>query len=191
MNRLFNDFFAPWAEDGNWSSGRSASFMPDIDIRETDKEYRVTIELPGVDEKDIDLSLSGNTLIVKGEKKEEHEDQDGDYYRAERSFGAFQRAIALPSSEVDVNAIKAKFKKGLLRVTLPKKPEAQSKTKKSPLQPPETSFESSRECCAQGQKGRLHHWLKVGGPLKCIAGTTRRALQKCDFVIASGGIQEL
>jgi len=57
MNRLFNDFFAPWAEDGNWFSGRSASFMPDIDIRETDKEYRVTIELPGVDEKDIDLSL--------------------------------------------------------------------------------------------------------------------------------------
>ena len=69
-------------------------------------------------------------MIVKGEKKEEHEDQDGDYYRAERSFGAFQRAIALPSSEVDVNAIKAKFKKGLLRVTLPKKPEAQSKTEK-------------------------------------------------------------
>ena len=58
MNRLFNDFFAPWAEDGNWFSGRSAWFMPDIDIRETDKEYRVTIELPGVDEKDIDLSLS-------------------------------------------------------------------------------------------------------------------------------------
>src|SRR5260370_16988028 len=93
MNRLFNDFFAPWAEDGNWFSGRSASFMPDIDIRETDKEYRVTIELPGVDEKDIDLSLSGNTLIVKGEKKEEHQHQDRHYYQAQPSFEPFHRQL--------------------------------------------------------------------------------------------------
>src|SRR5260370_27651816 len=76
MHRLFNDFFAPWAGDGNWFSGRSASFMPDIDIRATDKEYRVTIELPGVDEKYIDLSFSGNTLILKVEQQEEPDDQD-------------------------------------------------------------------------------------------------------------------
>ena len=131
MNSLFEDFFSPWFNPAQeWLTHRG-TFVPKIDLRESDKEYRVTAELPGMDEKDVGVSLSGENLIIEGEKKEEHESEHDGYYRAERSYGAFRREISLP--DVDLESVKAEFKKGVLRITLKKTPDAQSKVKRIPI----------------------------------------------------------
>jgi HSP20 family protein len=131
VNGLIDDFFGPWSEfRQGWWTDRDA-FIPRIDVRESDKEYRVTAELPGIDEKDVDVSISGNSLVIKGEKKEEHEREEDGYYGSERSFGSFERVINVP--DVDPDSGKAEFKKGVLRITLKKKPEAQSKRKRITL----------------------------------------------------------
>ena len=127
MNSLFDDFFGPpgsslWAGDGG-------AFMPQIDVSETGKEVRVTAELPGLDEKDLDVSVTENVLTIKGEKKVEKEAEEGDYYHSERSYGYFNRAIQLPPG-IDAGQAKAKFKKGVLKVTIPKKPEAHASHRK-------------------------------------------------------------
>jgi HSP20 family protein len=128
VNRLFDDFFSPWFESRqDWWTDRDI-FIPKLDVRETDKEYRVTAELPDIDEKDLDISMSGDSLTIKGEKKEEHESEGHGYYLNERSFGTFQRVINVP--DADPNSGKAEFKKGVLKITLKKKPEAQSKRKR-------------------------------------------------------------
>jgi len=105
------------------------SFMPQVDIKETRKDIQVTAELPGMDEKDIDVSLHEGTLIVKGEKKSEHEDKKEGYQRIERSYGSFYRAIRLPD-DIDEEKIKANYRKGVLKITVPKAEKAQVKEKK-------------------------------------------------------------
>lgn len=102
--------------------------MPDIDEIEDDKAFHVTIELPGMDEKDVDITLSGRLLTIRGEKKQEEKEEDKDYYRRERTYGAFRRSIELPG-EVDESMIEASFKKGVLTIELPKTKEAQEKIK--------------------------------------------------------------
>ena len=101
------------------------SFVPEIDVKETDKEVRVTAELPGIEEKDIDVTLTEGVLTIKGEKREEHDEEKGDFFRSERRYGMFERSLALPNG-IDANGAKASFKKGVLKVTLPKTAEAQS-----------------------------------------------------------------
>lgn len=101
--------------------------MPDIDEFEDEKAFFVTVELPGMDENDIDLSLKGRTLTIRGEKKQEEEKKEKDWYRRERMFGSFRRVIELPS-EIDIEGIEASFDKGVLSMTLPKTEEAQEKT---------------------------------------------------------------
>lgn len=133
INQVFDSFFegfnlSPFA-DFNTSPGR---FSPSLDISENDKEFQVTAELPGMDEKDVELSLSNHTLTLKGEKKEEREDRRKDYYRMERSYGMFSRSIPIPEG-VDLDKVEASFKKGVLTVTLPKTPEAQKQRKKIPI----------------------------------------------------------
>jgi HSP20 family protein len=130
MDRLFDDFFNNFSltRFGDWGESWGA-FNPRIDLSETDKEFKVSAELPGLDENDIEVSLTQNTLTIKGEKKEEKEDKDQNYYRMERSYGSFQRTIPLPY-EVESNKVEATFKKGVLTVTLPKTAEAQKHTKK-------------------------------------------------------------
>ncbi|MFQ3573315.1 MAG: Hsp20/alpha crystallin family protein [Thermodesulfovibrionales bacterium] len=127
INSLFDNFFKEFdvAPFGQSFEG----FTPRIDVLDSEKEIKVTAELPGMDEKDIDVSLSKNTLTIKGEKKVEKEDKGKDYYRMERSYGSFCRTIALP---VDVNLDKAeaKFSKGILTITLPKTETAIKETKK-------------------------------------------------------------
>lgn len=130
MNRLFDDF-----NRGFWSApveSRFESFSPRVDVSETDKEIKITAELPGMDDKDIDISLNKDTLTIKGEKREEKEDKGRDYYRAERSYGSFSRTIPIPA-EIDTDKVKAEFSKGLLMVTMPKTTEAIKETKKIPI----------------------------------------------------------
>ncbi|MCW5729644.1 MAG: Hsp20/alpha crystallin family protein [Alphaproteobacteria bacterium] len=102
---------------------------PSIDFKETDKAYEVSAELPGVEEKDVELTLSNGILTLKGEKKQEKKEEKEGYHRMERYYGAFSRSFELPA-DVDVSKVSAEFDKGVLRVTLPKSPEKSAETKK-------------------------------------------------------------
>ncbi len=139
VDRLFDDF-----SGGIWRSpfGRSlfdiepfrrteAAFgaVPAVDVTQTDKGYEVTAELPGMEEKDIDVKLANGILTIKGEKRDEKEEKKKDYYVSERSFGSFERSFQVPA-DVDADKINASFKKGLLTVMLPKSAEAQRAEKK-------------------------------------------------------------
>ena len=128
INRMFDDFFSDW-RPGRWLAESEGQFMPGIDIKETDKEVHVIAELPGMDVGDVDISLSDNILTLRGEKKQEKEEKEGDYYRRECSYGSFHRDIALPS-EIERDKVQVEFNKGVLTVRLPKKAEAQRKSKK-------------------------------------------------------------
>jgi HSP20 family protein len=108
---------------------QSGVFNPNIDVVENDKEIRISAELPGMEDKDIEVSINKESLSIKGEKKEEREDKGKGYYRMERSYGSFSRTIPLPI-EVETDKIEAKFKKGVLSITLPKTARAVSETKK-------------------------------------------------------------
>lgn len=138
VERLFDDF-----DRGAWRfplhrsllpiesfrRGLAAGSVPAVDITEGEKAYEVTAELPGMDEKNIEVKLANGTLTIKGEKQEEKEEKKKDYYLQERSFGSFERSFPLPEG-VDRDKIEASFKKGVLTVTLPKTPEAQKAEKK-------------------------------------------------------------
>ena len=97
--------------------------------RRDEKAYEITADLPGMDDKNIEVKAVDGVLTIKGEKQEEKEEKKKDYYLQERSFGSFQRSFGLPDG-VDQDKIEASFKKGVLIVTLPKRPEAQKPTKK-------------------------------------------------------------
>jgi HSP20 family protein len=127
MDSLFNNFFRGF--DLEPFEGRLGTFNPKVDVTENDKEIKISAELPGMDEKDIDVSLQKDVLTIKGEKKEEKEDKGKDYYRMERSYGSFSRSIPLPV-DVETDKVEAKFKKGVLSITLPKTAKAVSETKK-------------------------------------------------------------
>jgi HSP20 family protein len=109
-----------------------ASFSPRLDVSETDREYHITAELPGMDEKDVEISLSNNLLILRGEKKDERKDKQKDYFRMERSYGMFERAIPVPEG-ADLDKCEASFRKGVLTVTIPKSPEYQKERKRIPI----------------------------------------------------------
>jgi HSP20 family protein len=102
---------------------------PVVDVVEKEKEYQISAELPGLDEKDVEVSIADDLLTIKGEKKEEREEKAKNYYVSERRYGAFQRSFQIPSG-VDADKIGASFQKGVLMVTLPKTPEAQTKEKR-------------------------------------------------------------
>lgn len=123
MNRMFEEFHRGL---GLAPAGREAwtGFSPLVNVTENDREVCITAELPGMEEKDVEISVSRNALTIKGEKAEEHEKKERNYYRMERSFGSFQREIALPC-EIDADKTEAVFKKGVLTITLPKTKEAQ------------------------------------------------------------------
>lgn len=102
---------------------------PAMDLVEKEKEYEITAELPGIDEKNVEIKLSNHTLTIKGEKKEEMEEKDKDYYLSERRYGSFQRSFRVPDG-VDADKIEATFTKGVLTVRLPKTAQAQKADKK-------------------------------------------------------------
>ena len=119
MDRLFDRLFEVRGDElpalGEWA--------PDMDVSETKDAIVVKAEIPGLEPADIQVSLQENTLIIKGEKKREKEEKDERYHRIERSYGAFTRTVRLPVT-VDGSKVDAKFKNGLLTVTLPKAPGA-------------------------------------------------------------------
>ena len=127
MNRLFDNFFQGF--DIEPFEKRYGAFHPNIDVTETDREIRVSAELPGMDNKDINVSLTKESLTITGEKKEEKEEKKKDYYRMERSYGSFSRTIPMPV-EIDTDKAKALFKKGVLTITLPKTAKAIKEKKK-------------------------------------------------------------
>jgi HSP20 family protein len=130
MNRLFDGFDRGFLTEP--FEGRFESFRPRVDVSETDKEIRIAAELPGMDERDIRVSVSKDALTIKGEKKEEKEDKGKAYYHMERSYGSFLRTIPLPA-EVDSEKINAEFRKGILTVTMPKTAKAIEKNRKIPI----------------------------------------------------------
>jgi HSP20 family protein len=122
MDSLWNRFFGetplPRTLEEEW--------LPNVEISETKDDFIIKAELPGVDEKDVNVSISENILTIKGEKKKEEEVKDEHYYSCERCYGAFQRSFQLPTS-VQGEKVEAAFDKGVLRVTLPKVEEAKKK----------------------------------------------------------------
>lgn len=120
FDRLFDDFYplSILKEKDEW--------LPAFDINENEKEYVVTAELPGMEVKDIDVTLSDGILTVKGEKKKEHEDKGENYHRIERSYGSFHRSFSIPG-KVKTDSVDANYKDGVLRLTLPKTEESESK----------------------------------------------------------------
>jgi HSP20 family protein len=103
--------------------------VPAVDITETEKGYKVVAELPGMDEKNIEVKIANSMLTIKGEKQEDKEQEKPDYYIRERSFGSFERTFPVPDG-VELDKADASFKKGVLTVTLPKTAEAQKAEKK-------------------------------------------------------------
>ena len=131
MDRIFDDFFRGFPAMASFSD-RTEAFDPRLDVTETDKELRIKAELPGIDEKDVEVGVTHDTLTIRGEKKEEQEENNGTYYRMERSFGSFSRSIPLPR-EVDQEKVSATFKRGILTITLPKSVRAEERSKKIPV----------------------------------------------------------
>lgn len=126
MNELFDNFFSdterllktPFklTRQDNWFT------TPDLDVVENDKEIVIKADLPGLDEKDVQVNLDGDSITIKGEKYEEKEDKKGRYHIAERRSGSFSRTIPVDSKLIEQDKIKASFKKGVLKLTLPKIP---------------------------------------------------------------------
>jgi HSP20 family protein len=121
MDRLFDETFGGRAMT-RWPGFQGVDLR--LDVSETDKEIKVTAELPGVDEKDVEITLTDDLLTIKGEKKVEEERKDDSYHMVERSYGSFARSLRLPFS-VDQDKVEARFEKGVLTVRLPKPAEAQ------------------------------------------------------------------
>lgn len=112
--------------------GAWGGFQPRIDVHETDTEIKVSAEVPGLSENDVELTLTDDALLISGEKRAEKEDKGHNYYRRECAVGAFQRAVPLPGP-VDAGRVEAVFKNGVVTVTLPKPPELQKRRTTIPV----------------------------------------------------------
>lgn len=135
VDRIFDDFFRglgasplgsgaalpTWSEDG-W-------LKPSVDIASTDREYTINVELPGVDEKDVQVEVTGDTLRIRGEKRQEKEQSGRDYYAVERSYGSFRRALCLPE-DANADGLSAMLKNGVLTVNVPRKESARPSAKR-------------------------------------------------------------
>src|SRR6516165_5647070 len=135
MDRLFDRFGFPSLRrmldiEPPWRAASSFGLSaPPIDMSEDEKAYKITAELPGLAAPDVDVTVSGDMLVLKGEKRQEKEEKNKNYYFSERTYGSFQRAFDLPAS-VDRDKVAADFSKGVLTITLPKTAEARKPEKK-------------------------------------------------------------
>ncbi|MCF7854663.1 MAG: Hsp20/alpha crystallin family protein [Candidatus Pacebacteria bacterium] len=136
MDRLFDRFYTDFFGDRGMLERQreSGEFMPDIDVTENNKEIRVSAELPGVDEKDIDVELDGDMLSIHGQKREEKETQNEQWTRRACTYGSFLRRIPLGIT-VDESRITATFNKGILKITLPKLKQAEETGKRIKVTP--------------------------------------------------------
>ena len=128
MDKLFDSIFGTPARRASQEGTELAQFdwTPDVDIYEDKDKIEISVDVPGMDEKDIEVKVEDDTLYIKGERKFEREDKKKDYHRIERCYGSFMRAFSLPSS-VDASKSEAKLDKGVLTITLPKREEAKPK----------------------------------------------------------------
>ncbi len=127
INDLFNrvlhgyGFSSPLGSRDFFQGGPGGILLkPAVDIDATDEEYTITVEVPGIEEKDIKLTIKNDTLIVSGEKRQEKEAKEKNYYKMERSYGAFQRLLSLPE-DADQDKVDASFKNGVLSITVPRR----------------------------------------------------------------------
>ena len=118
------DFFESWGLEPRWQS--EVAISPALDVSETDTEYKVTAELPGMSRDDIDVTLDQGRLTISGTKEEEQKEEKENYVRTERSYGSFTRTVPLPAT-VDEENIEANFKDGVLSLRLPKTEEARGR----------------------------------------------------------------
>jgi HSP20 family protein len=123
MNRLFRESYSPQEPD---EALTATSFAPPVDIYEDEHNVVLKLEVPGIDEKDIDVRVDNHTLTIQGERKIEKEEKEENFRRVERQYGSFTRSFTLPSS-VDPGQVSADYNKGLLKITLAKKAEAKPK----------------------------------------------------------------
>ncbi|AHD00867.1 Hsp20/alpha crystallin family protein [Leisingera methylohalidivorans] len=129
INHVFEDFWQRLENGWNGRTNPAGGFGPSTDISESGDSVEVAVELPGMSEDDIGISLSGDAMTIRGEKKIAHEEKRKGVYMSERSYGAFYRTIPLPPG-ADTGKADAQFRNGVLTVTLPKSPEAQAKVKR-------------------------------------------------------------
>lgn len=120
IDRLFDGFAR------NLTGRMAGALAPSMDMSETEKEIEITAELPGLEEKDVQLNVADNVLTIRGEKKNQREEKEKDYHLLERSYGSFTRSVELPAG-VDLDSIKAVISKGVLKVTVPKPAPSQTK----------------------------------------------------------------
>src|SRR6201988_5513672 len=123
MNRLFRESYGP---EGREESLTSTTFAPPVDVYEDEHSVTLKIEVPGIDEKDIDVRIENNTLTVHGERKFEREEKEETFRRVERQYGSFTRTFTLPNT-VDAEHVQAHYDKGILKIQLAKKAEAKPK----------------------------------------------------------------
>lgn len=131
MDRVFERFEHGWPR---WPSLLNRGFthdvmVPELDVHENGKQLTIEVDLPGVDEKDVTVTLANGMLTIKGEKKSAREEKKENYYMAERSYGSFERALRLPDT-IDEGKVEARFDKGVLKVVAQKRPEAVKAEKK-------------------------------------------------------------
>ena len=124
VDRLFDGFFDGFGRSGRTTLAEYSGLSPIMDVTEHDKEMLITAELPGLDERDFELTVSGDVLTLKGEKKSENERRNGDSYYTERRYGSFSRSVRLPF-EVKDDSVAASYEKGVLTVRIPKPAEMQ------------------------------------------------------------------
>lgn len=124
FDRMFDDFFTGFGRSLSTRSNAWQGVVPTIDLSEDDKEIVITAELPGLDDKDFEVTVTGDLLTLKGEKKSEHTKQNGDAAYTERRFGSFSRSVRLPF-EVKDESVEATYDKGVLSVRVPKPAEMQ------------------------------------------------------------------
>ena len=139
IDRAFDRMFKDWPRFGALTApdffggteffGKATAIGPRVDVTEDDDAYEITAEMPGVEEKDVDVTVRDDRLTLRGEKKTEKEEKKKDYHMTERSYGSFERSFRLPGN-VDAANIKAEFAKGILTLTLPKTAEAKARERK-------------------------------------------------------------
>lgn len=135
LQREIDNVFKDFGRDlPSWGEARGGATALKLNVAETDKAIEVTADLPGVEAKDIDVQLKDGVLSIKGEKKFEKDEKEKDYHIVERSYGMFERSFTVPT-DIMADRVEASFDKGVLKITLPKAPEAESKVQKIDVKP--------------------------------------------------------
>jgi HSP20 family protein len=152
MNRLFDNAFGGFGLPSLGNPAFGGVAPPKIDVSESENEIRIAAELPGIDEKSVEVTLTGEMLTIRGERKEEHEEKQHNYHVRERTHASFSRSLPLPFG-ADPNQVKAAFKNGVLTVTIPKPAEARQKQHRIEVQR-DTSSEETRTSQGDRATGR-------------------------------------